>query len=461
MKARFCHIIFIGWLLVNPLWGQTITIDGIEISGNKRSRASVIMRELTFAPGDTLSLAALQTHLEESRNNILNTSLFNYVTLTADTTALPAVGIHIKVEERWYIWPSVDLIFEDRNISTWLRHPDWSRFTLGAGVNIQNMRGLNETLRFNARVGYQRGLSLSYSNITIDRAKKHLLSLSAGYNIVYNAAYQTEGNKPVYVTIDGNPLRERYSAGLSYLYRPRINERHNASIDISRTNIDDTLLTLNPHFWGGTKAHRSMVNLTYSYTVDHRDSYIYPLKGNVLKAIVKTGIALDDDYITTSVYPQFGVYVPLAKRLFYAGEAFAKVTALSKRSYIEERALGYDGNYLRGYEDYVVDGNYFLLSKNTLRFLLLPTKVIEIKWLSALSKFNKIHFTIYANVFADFGYAYHQRPTAGNTFENKFLYSGGAGLDLVTYYDIVFRVDYAVNKLGDGGVFITLITPFF
>jgi hypothetical protein len=138
-----------------------------------------------------------------------------------------------------------------------------------------------------------------------------------------------------------------------------------------------------------------------------------------------------------------------------------KITVDNTQSYLTEKALGYGNNYLRGYEDYVMDGHYFLLMKNTLRFLLMPTKIVEIKWLSRLPKFNKIHFTLYANVFTDFGYIYNNYAASGNTFENTFLYSGGAGLDLVTYYDIVLRVDYSVNKKKEGGVYITLITPFF
>jgi outer membrane protein assembly factor BamA len=458
-----CYYIFLLMgIFSEPVMAQNITINDIFITGNRQSRASVILRELAFAKGDTIAFPQLQTKLDESRNNITNTALFNYVYVTADTVSgQAAVNVNIKVEERWYIWPVVDLVFEDRNISTWIRHPNWSRFSVGAGANIQNMRGLNEKLYVTGRVGYQRGVSLSYSDIALDRSKRHLFGFSTGYNLVHDRAYKTENNKPLYVTVEDNPVRQYYSAGIHYLFRPGINERHTAGVAFEHTAIDDTLLTLNRHYWGGLHTIRNNINVTYSYANDRRDVHFYPLEGRFFKITGKLDAALDGTLLMTSVYPEFAFYKTLAARWFYAGALNGKVTLSNTQAYIAQRALGYDDNYLRGYEDYVMDGHYFALMKNTLRFLLMPTKVVEIKRLSGLSKFNKIHFTLYANVFTDFGYIYNNYKDTGNTFENTFLYSGGAGLDLVTYYDIVIRVDYSVNKKREGGLYVTLVTPFF
>jgi outer membrane protein assembly factor BamA len=468
MKIKYYSLAFL-WLV--SCWGyaQNVVINDIYISGNRQSRASVILRELTFSKGDTLSPATLQRRIQFSQDNLLNTSLFNYVYIsdTIRNDISPPLGggglvdIHIKVEERWYIWPVIDLVFEDRNISTWIRHPDWSRFSFGAGVNIDNMRGLNENLNINARIGYQRGVSLSYSDIALDRAKRHLLGISTSYNRIYNAAYTTENNKPVYATTDGRAIRERYTAGVNYSYRPQLRERHSAGLSYDHTAIDDTLITLNPSYWGGSNTRRSTVSAMYAYASDYRDSYVYPLKGTLWKVTAHASTALDGNLIAGSLLPEINTYLPLTRRWFYAGSLSAKLSVANRQAYTVTRALGYENNYLRGYEDYVMDGDYYVLFKNTLRFLVMPTKTVEIKWLSALYKFNKIHFTIYANVFADYGYSHNKYAAADNTLQNIFLYSGGVGLDLVTYYDIVFRIDYSINKMREGGFYITLITPFF
>ncbi len=462
MRKRICFITLLLCLLAAPVAAQRFVVNDIAISGNKITRLSVIMRELTFKQGDTISLNELAEHIDRTHSNLMNTSLFNYVYITDSLVNNDtAIDFHIKVEERWYIWPVVDLVFEDRNISTWIRHPDWSKFSFGAGVNIENMRGQNEKLHINARIGYQRGISIGYSNIAIDDDRKHLFGLSTSYNMVYNTAYETVDNKVQYVKINDSPIRECYAAGVSYSYRPGIRTLHTAALNFERKNISDTLLALNPNYWGCNNTSRNTLIATYAYTNDWRDSHSYPLSGTMWQIASNASMDLTDRFMGIAIYPELNTYWHFARRWFYAGEAKVKLSAASSESYIFQQALGYGSNYLRGYQDYVVDGQYFIYLKNTLRFLVMPTKTFEIKWLSALYKFNKIHFTIYANVFTDFGYAYNKYATPSNTFENSFLYSGGAGIDIVTYYDIAFRIDYAINKLGQGGFYITLITPFF
>jgi outer membrane protein assembly factor BamA len=461
MKAIYYYIILVLYLISYPLYTQNVTVNSISLSGNKQSRASIIYRELTFATGDTLPSADFRRQLEISRQNIFNTLLFNYVYVSDTVRDHGAVDVYIKVEERWYIWPVVDLVFEDRNISTWIRHPDWSRFSLGAGVNIENMRGLNENMNINARIGYQRGLSFSYSDISLDKNRRHLLGLSGGYNRLHNLAYMTENNQPVYVTTEGRAIRERYSAGIHYSFRPQIRERQTARLSYEHVTIDDTLLHLNPDYWGSTQTQRHTLNARYSYASDYRDSYAYPLSGTLWKITASAVAALDGHLLSGDLYPEIATYWPLSRRWFYAGSLGAKLSISNCEAYIAKRALGYDNYYLRGYEDYVMDGEYFVLFKNTLRFLVMPTQTYEIKWLSTLDKFNKIHFTIYANLFVDCGYSYNRHATRHNDLQNLFLYSGGGGFDLVTYYDIVLRVDYSINRKREGGFYITLITPFF
>ncbi|MDR1680519.1 MAG: hypothetical protein LBS12_01865 [Prevotellaceae bacterium] len=461
MKSLYYYIILFLCLISHPLCAQNVTVDNIFLSGNKQSRASVIYRELTFNKGDTLPLADLRRKLEASRQNILNTLLFNYVYISDTLRDNAVVDVHIRVEERWYIWPVIDLVFEDRNISTWIRHPDWSRFSFGAGVNIENMRGLNENMNLNARIGYQQGLSFSYSDVSLDKARRHLLGLSLGYNRVHNAAYITAYNKPSYVTTDGRAIRERYSAGINYSFRPQIRERQTVRLYYEYTAIDDTLLQLNPAYWGGSHTRRHTLNALYSYASDYRDSYSYPLSGTLWKITASATTVLNDRMLTGELYPEIATYWPLARRWFYAGSVAAKLSVSSREVYTAKRALGYDNNYLRGYEDYVMDGEYFVLFKNTIRFLIMPTQTYELEWLSALDKFKKIHFTIYANLFVDCGYSYNRHAMRHNDLQNLFLYSGGGGFDLVTYYDIVFRIDYSINRKREGGFYITLITPFF
>ena len=58
-----------------------IVVDSVVIVGNKQTKAKIIFRELTFKIGDTIQTWDFGNRLGNSRQNLLNTSLFNFVTI--------------------------------------------------------------------------------------------------------------------------------------------------------------------------------------------------------------------------------------------------------------------------------------------------------------------------------------------------------------------------------------------
>jgi hypothetical protein len=112
--------------------------------------------------------------------------------------------------------------------------------------------------------------------------------------------------------------------------------------------------------------------------------------------------------------------------------------------------LGYGEYYLRGLENYVVDGVASFLATYTLRKKICSFKVpFPIK--------NKIvpfvPFAIFAKTYADAGYVF-QNASLPTQLGNRMLYSGGIGLDILTLYDLNFRVEYSFNQLGEKGLFL-------
>ena len=70
-----------------------------------------------------------------------------------------------------------------------------------------------------------------------------------------------------------------------------------------------------------------------------------------------------------------------------------------------------------------------------------------------------VPFKFYAKLYSDAGYAYDK--DAGNSLlNNKMIYSWGFGLDMITFYDIVFKFDYSFNQFGESGLFIHVRTDF-
>ena len=50
-----------------------------------------------------------------------------------------------------------------------------------------------------------------------------------------------------------------------------------------------------------------------------------------------------------------------------------------------------------------------------------------------------------------------ERPTS--FLDNKFIFGTGIGLDFVTYYDKVLRLEYGINDMGETGLFIHFVAP--
>jgi hypothetical protein len=112
--------------------------------------------------------------------------------------------------------------------------------------------------------------------------------------------------------------------------------------------------------------------------------------------------------------------------------------------------LGYGDNYLRGLEYLVIDGTATALLKSTLKRKVADFKVpLPFK----LKSLSYIPFTIFVKTYADLGYAFNKQEFASN-LNNTLLYSGGFGIDILTFYDVNLRFEYSFNQLGQKGLFL-------
>ena len=128
-------------------------------------------------------------------------------------------------------------------------------------------------------------------------------------------------------------------------------------------------------------------------------------------------------------------------------------------SYYFENALGYD-EVNRGYEYYVINGQDYCLFKNSLKWNIVPNKVKTINAIP-FSKFKKVHYSVYADIFYDSGYVWDSNYFTQNNFlANQYIYSAGVGLSFITYYDKLLILEFSVNKFGEAGIFINFEAPF-
>ena len=101
-------LLFVGSLNA-PVYSQEKTkciIGEIRFEKNNKTRRSTIMREIEFAESDTILVENIPLLFEKAAKNLMNTLLFNFVTITpflnADSTIL---DVEIAVVEKWYLCP--------------------------------------------------------------------------------------------------------------------------------------------------------------------------------------------------------------------------------------------------------------------------------------------------------------------------------------------------------------------
>ncbi|MBN2610226.1 MAG: hypothetical protein JXB00_01580 [Bacteroidales bacterium] len=435
-------------------------IKNIEITGNRVTRHSVVLRELTFNVNDTVDRHELEKMFVHSRENILKTSLFNYVYFDTLTEAPNLMQVIVRLEERWYIWPEFHFNHADRNLSAWWEDRDFTRINYGLGITHYNFRGRREKLSVKGITGFTTQLGIRYENIYIDRLKKHSVNFGAYYETQNKLDYITLNNKPELFNAD-KVIFTKHNFFFRYSFRKKHHQSHRLVAAYTNYIVDDTVVSLNPDFLGSAKNHLEFLTLIYFFENDRTDLKYYPLKGSLFTFTLTSSGLLSNSFNKIELRTGYHRFFTLGKRWYANAGLKMQIAGKNTVPYIALVGFGYD-DFLRGYEKYVMDGYNYLLYRSTLKFELLPVRIFKLNFLS-FRQFNKIHLSSYLNLFFDAGYAYNYNDSYknyGNNLVNKALYSTGAGLDLVTYYDKMLRIDFALNSIGETGVFISMLQKF-
>lgn len=441
--------------------GSVIVIDSLVFKGNKITHVNIMRREMELKQGDTLNVIELMARIEQSKLNLLNTSLFNFVTIdTIVTSGKWEISIEITVVERWYTWVGIIAELGDRNFNTWWATRDFSRINIGARVARNNFRGRMEQLRFAFQLGRSQKLSLYYEMPYINRQKTTGLIFNVDYGQAHEVGYSTKNDKFLYLRSE-EILRNEFALSAFVKIRRNITKSHQFGLEYNHYEFADSLLILNPNYSFGNQKKVNFFSLVYQFKADHRDIHYYPLNGWYFDILAKkSGLGIWSGETGNLWYlsPTFRYYKPLSSRFYMSAGLTGKVSSKAVQPYFYQRGLGYGRDFVRGYEYYVVDGKHYILLKTNLKFALFPTRTLQLNFIPS-EKFSKIHYAVYLNIFADAAYVAGLRNTVDvhNLLPNTLLRGVGVGLDVVTYYDKVVRFEYAVNKWGESGIFIHFV----
>ena len=106
---------------------------------------------------------------------------------------------------------------------------------------------------------------------------------------------------------------------------------------------------------------------------------------------------------------------------------------------------------LSGLEYYVVDGNAASIIKAQLHYSL---GSIVVKNFLTNKFLPEVKYQFWLKVFSNLGYVYSEQPRNSNKLSNTLLRTAGIGMDIISIYDFVLKIDYSVNQLGDKGVYL-------
>ena len=440
--------------------GPPVRIMGITITGNTKTRDRIIMRELIVHEGDTLGNSTLYAKLERCRQNLMNTALFNTVTVQPLYLSPEAVMVEVTVNERWYIWPAFIFNLADPNFNTWWLTKDFNRVNYGLYLYKYNFRGQNETVYIKAQFGYTRQFALRYKVPYID--KKQRLGMSIGGSFFQQAEITagTLDNKRVLVANPDGSNRDEWKADVELSLRRSHDIRHYWRLGYTQAEVQDTITRVALDYFNGPATSTRFLSLGYSLVWDQRDVRIYPRSGHYAEVrIDRLGLGLlgKAEPDITTVYGTVKEWWKVSEKVTLQLSVRGKGTFGTPAYYVQQ-GLGYDHS-VRGYEYYVVDGEHFALGKGNVILQLVRPRTYRVEAMP-LEAFRTFYCALYLDLYADVGRVWDSRYAAQNFLANQWLSGYGAGLDLVTSYDQVVRGEYTLNALGEHGFFLHFTQPF-
>lgn len=434
-------------------------ISEINISGNNRTKASIINRELTFKMGDTLAKALLPQLLQRSRNNVFNTNLFLTTDITTELIEDNRVVVNIVVKERWYLLVLPILFLADRNFNEWWyeRDRDLRRLTYGIQVRHFNLSGNNDQLALRAYGGFIPFVSISYDRPYIDRRQRMGVNGSIFFSTQRTMPFRTWEDKLDFIESE-DLNRQSWGATIDYTIRNALYHTHTLSLAYTSTTVSDTILALNSNYFLTEGNTQSFAQFRYTYRFDKRDNRQYALNGDLLVAgIAKFGLNQKSNVNQLNVAAVYTRYFPIQGKFYADVTLSGKVSFPKLQPYTLTTGLGFRNNLVRGYELYVIDGQNYGLLRTNLKYQVL-NQTFDLKRFIKIKQFSTLPIAAYFNAYGDAGYVKNYFPEFSNTsLGNRFLLGGGLGMDIVTWYDTAARINYSFNQLGERKLFFSIV----
>ncbi|HMP99006.1 MAG TPA: POTRA domain-containing protein [Cyclobacteriaceae bacterium] len=441
--------------------GNYLRIGNIIIIGNKKTKPQIILRELDIKQGDYIYSEDLPEILELDRNKIYNLRLFNTVLIRTIEVDAGIIDILIEVSERWFFFPVPLFELADRNFNDWWQNQnhDLSRLNYGVKLYYNNVRGRNESLRLTLQGGFLRNMEVIYRIPYLDKKQQHGISFGFNYSETKNLPYTTVDHIQQFLRTD-NLIRKSTGGFLGYTYRKNFYEFHSVLFDFRNFEAADTIIALNDTYFSEGNTFQRMPSITYQYNRDKRDIAAYPLKGyQFFGHISRTGFGFKNEINRIDLSVSYSKFIDLKNGNYFSNFSYLYLSTPNEQPYFSYAALGYKRLFVRGYELYLIEGPQIAMNKTTFK-----KRIFSGSWFidaMPFEQFKHLPIAIFLKTYVDFGYVTMYPNYQQDYFLNNRLLTGtGIGLDFVSSYDSVLRLEYSFTSLGTGGFFFHVKREF-
>jgi hypothetical protein len=435
--------------------GAKSVIAEITITGIKKTKPAIVFRELGFSKGDSIITADIENILLKAKQQLTNTALFLHVSLYTELNTDSSINVFISLKERWYIFPAPVFSLADRNFNIWwkqqMRRLD--RVNYGLALDYKNVTGHNDNLAFGFQTGYTRSWGVFYNRPNIGRKQKHELGFQfikdKNREVNYASMYDRKSffrNKEF--------VRRHTEGKIYYSYRKNIYVRHYFSAGFMQESVTDTITKINPYYLGKGRSSIAYPEFVYRFSYNNTNNFQYPLKGKSFSAeLLSNGLGSKSKINLLQLKLDAAVFVKLFKKTYFNTQVSGKIFLPRQQPFIRLRGLGYnDKELLRGLDEYVLDGNAYGVVRANLKRELFSANV-SVNFLP--QHFRKMPLQFFIKSLFDAGYVNNQYP-GNNKLVNRWLFTKGIGLDVVSYYDVNISFEYSFNQIMESGLFIRI-----
>jgi len=393
-------------------------IDSIEITGNDITEEFIILRELTFGIGDTVS----QELIEYNRDRIYSLGLFTRVDLLTVQISDKNI-LFINVEESWYIYPIPIIQIKDR---------DWDKLSYGIILVLKNFRGRNETLSGTVALGYDPSFSLNYYKPSITWKSDIYFNAEISYGTVTNRSSMAK-------FLYGKDFEQTFSGGRIGIGN-RFGTFHRLGFNVGYNYIES------PAYIKGISASNQRVDrfvyfgLGYSY--DSRDLIYFPREGLFTSAsVVFNGLGMNG--INYQVYNlDFREYRKLIGELSAKWRIATRFTSGKLVPYYDYSFIGYQER-IRGHFSSEKEGHHSYVGSVELNYPIIKELNMSLDFVPLLPReLLTYRIALYAQLFSDTGATQLRGKSLGiKDFDTGY----GFGFTFLILPYNVFRLEFALD----------------